>query len=113
MHVILLRVAESGFAGYEDYTWIAFFAPAGTPRAVVRKLNSDVAAILRLPDTKERLAALGFDAVDNTPDEFAAYVKAEVIKWGKVIKDSGIGERSIQIEWVERVLSRPEKNRTG
>ena len=45
MHVILLRVAESGFAGYEDYTWIAFFAPAGTPRAVVRKLNSDVAAI--------------------------------------------------------------------
>ena len=52
-------------------------------------LIGDVAAILRLPDTKERLAALGFDAVDNTPDEFAAYVKAEVIKWGKVIKDSG------------------------
>jgi tripartite-type tricarboxylate transporter receptor subunit TctC len=82
-------VAESGYPGYEDYTWIAFFAPARTPRAIVLKLNQDVAAVLKLPDTSERLAALGFDPISNTPDEFTAYVKAEVAKWAKVIKDSG------------------------
>ena len=82
-------VAESGFPGYEDYTWIGFFAPAGTPKAIVDKLNHDIAAILRLPDTKERLAVLGFDPINNTPEEFTAYIKVEVTKWAKVIKDSG------------------------
>lgn len=82
-------VAESGFPGYEDYTWIAFFAPAGTPAAIVLKLNRDIAALLKLRETSERLAVLGFEPVSNTPEEFAAYVKAEVLKWGKVIKDSG------------------------
>lgn len=82
-------VAESGFPGYEDYTWIAFFAPASTPKAIVDKLNSSIAAILQLPDTKERLAALGFDAVNNTPQQFTAYIREEVTKWAKVIKESG------------------------
>lgn len=82
-------VAESGFPGYEDYTWIAFFAPTRTPNSIVVKLNHDIAALLKLPDMNERLANLGFDPVANTPDEFTAYVKAEVLKWGKVIKDSG------------------------
>jgi len=82
-------VAESGFAGYEDYTWIAFFAPAGTPKAIVDKLNSSIAAILRFPDTKERLATLGFDTVNNTPQQFTAYIREEVTKWAKVIKESG------------------------
>ena len=50
-------VAESGFPGYEDYTWIAFFAPAGTPKAIVDKLNSSIAAILQLPDTKKNASA--------------------------------------------------------
>ena len=82
-------VAESGYPGYEDYTWIAFFAPAGTPKAIVDKLNRSISAIVTLPDMKERLAVLGFDPVKNSPDEFTVYIKAEVIKWGKVIKDSG------------------------
>jgi tripartite-type tricarboxylate transporter receptor subunit TctC len=82
-------VAESGFPGYEDYTWIAFFAPAGTPQAIVDKLNSSIAAILRFPDTKERLATLGFDTVSNTPQQFTAYIREEVTKWAKVIKESG------------------------
>jgi tripartite-type tricarboxylate transporter receptor subunit TctC len=82
-------VAESGFPGYEDYTWIGFFAPAGTPRAIVNKLNHDIAGILRLAETKERLAVLGFDPINNTPEEFTAYIKVEVAKWAKVIKDSG------------------------
>jgi tripartite-type tricarboxylate transporter receptor subunit TctC len=82
-------VAESGFPGYEDYTWIGFFSPAGTPTAIVKQLNENIAAILQLPDTKKRLGALGFDAVSNTPEQFTAYIKIEVSKWAKVIKDSG------------------------
>ena len=82
-------VAESGFPGYEDYTWIAFFAPAGTPKAYVNKLNRSIAAIVAQPETKERLAVLGFDPVSNTPEQFTEYIRVEVTKWAKVIKDSG------------------------
>jgi tripartite-type tricarboxylate transporter receptor subunit TctC len=82
-------VAEQGYPGYEDYTWIAFFAPAGTPKAIVDRLNRSVAAIVVSPDAREKLSALGFDPVNNTPEQFAAYVKVEVAKWAKVIKESG------------------------
>src|SRR5258706_3434893 len=82
-------VAEQGFPGYEDYTWIAFFAPAGTPKAIVTKLNRAIMAIVAQPETKERLAVLGFDPVANTPEQFTEYIKVEVTKWAKVIKDSG------------------------
>jgi tripartite-type tricarboxylate transporter receptor subunit TctC len=82
-------VAESGFPGYEDYTWIAFFAPRGTPRAIVEKLNADIAATLQVPVVKERLATLGFDFVPNTPDQFGDYLNREVVKWAKVVRESG------------------------
>ena len=82
-------VAESGFPAYEDYTWIAFFAPAGTSKAIVQQLNRQIAAIVQLPDTRKRLAALGFDPVENTPEQFTAYIKVEVAKWARVIKESG------------------------
>ncbi|MDB5904180.1 MAG: hypothetical protein JWM26_3058 [Betaproteobacteria bacterium] len=82
-------VAEAGFPGYEDYTWIAFFAPAGTPKRIVDQLNRQIASILQLPDTKKRLGALGFDAVENTPEQFTTYISVEVAKWAKVIKESG------------------------
>lgn len=82
-------VAESGFPGYEDYTWIGFFAPARTSKSIVQQLNQQIAAILQLPDTRKRLTVLGFDPVDNTPEQFAAYIKVEVGKWAKVIKESG------------------------
>ncbi|MEO7725722.1 MAG: tripartite tricarboxylate transporter substrate binding protein [Burkholderiales bacterium] len=82
-------VAEQGFPGYEDYTWIGFFAPTGTPKAYVAKINRAVTAIVAQPETKERLAVLGFDPVPNTPEQFTAYIRTEVTKWAKVIKDSG------------------------
>jgi tripartite-type tricarboxylate transporter receptor subunit TctC len=82
-------VAESGFPGYEDYTWIAFFAPRGTPRAVVLKLNSEITTVLQTPVVKERLAALGFDFTPNTPEQFGEYFKREIVKWGQVVKESG------------------------
>jgi tripartite-type tricarboxylate transporter receptor subunit TctC len=82
-------VAESGFPGYEDYTWIAFFAPRGTPRGIVAKLNADITGALQLPAIKERLATLGFDFAPNTPQQFGGYLGNEVIKWAKVVKDSG------------------------
>jgi tripartite-type tricarboxylate transporter receptor subunit TctC len=82
-------VAESGFPGYEDYTWIGFFAPTGTSRAIVNQLNQQIAAVLQLPETRKRLAAVGFDPVDNTPEQFTGYIKVEVAKWAQVIKESG------------------------
>ena len=82
-------VAEQGFPGYEDYTWIGFFALAGTPKARVERLNAEIAGIVAMPDVKERLAVLGFDPVANNVPQFTAYIREEVTKWAKVIKDSG------------------------
>ena len=82
-------VAESGFPGYEDYTLIAFFAPYGTPRPAVEKLNAEVTKALQVPAVKERLATLGFEFTPNTPQQFSEYLKREVVKWAKVVQDSG------------------------
>lgn len=82
-------VAESGHPGYEDYTWVAFFAPSGTPRAIVEKLNAEIARLLKEPAVNQRLAVLGFDHSPNTPDEFEQYLRREVVKWAKVVKDTG------------------------
>ena len=82
-------VAEQGFPGYEDYTWIAFFAPAKVPKPIVDRLNRAIAGIIAVPEVKEKLGALGFDPVNNTPEQFTIYVREEVTKWARVIKESG------------------------
>ena len=82
-------VAEQGFPGYEDYTWIGFFAPAGVPKPIVERLNKSIAGIVAAPDVKDRLSAAGFDPVNNTPEQFSKYVSEEITKWAKVIKESG------------------------
>ena len=64
--------------------------PAGTPKAIVDLLYGETIKILKMPDVKERFVAIGVDVVGNTPDEFAAQIKAEIVKWGKVIKDANI-----------------------
>ena len=82
--------AESGFPGVNDETWIGIFLPAGTPAPIVQKLNETVNQALQSADMRERLAALAFEPVGGTPREFADYVKAEIAKWGKVVRDGNI-----------------------
>jgi tripartite-type tricarboxylate transporter receptor subunit TctC len=82
-------VEELGFPGFEDITWVGIFVPAGTPQAIVSKINADVNAFLALPDSRERLASLAFDPVGGTPESFSAYLRAEVAKWAKVIRETG------------------------
>ena len=79
---------EAGFAGAEVTTWFGLFAPAGTPRAVVDRLQHDAAASLQT--LTANFAAQGDEAVGSTPDQFAEFVRAEHAKWGKVIKDFGV-----------------------
>src|SRR5437899_630941 len=82
-------LAESGLAGYEVGSWQGVFAPAGTPPAIVQRLNTEIVKIINLPDVKEKLIGLGAEPVGNSPEEFAAFVKAEGVKWSDVVKKSG------------------------
>jgi len=82
-------LAEAGLAGYEIGSWQGVFAPAGTPVDVVKRLNTEIVKIINMPDVREKLVGLGAEPVGNTPDEFAALVKGEVVKWAAVVKQSG------------------------
>ena len=82
--------AEAGFPGVEDYTWIGVFLPAGTPPAIAQKLNESINQALQGADMRERLDALAFEPVGGTPQQFSAYVKAEIAKWGKVVREGNI-----------------------
>jgi len=81
-------VAET-IPGFEATTWFAMFAPAGTPKPVIDRLNAEVQRVYRLPEVQERLKTLGLDAVLSTPEELTKYQAAEIAKWSKVVKDSG------------------------
>ena len=80
---------EAGFAGFDLGNWVAIVGPAGIPRDVVAKLNTEIVKILREPATREKIAAQGFNIVTSTPDELAAYIRSEHDKWGKLVKVSG------------------------
>jgi tripartite-type tricarboxylate transporter receptor subunit TctC len=83
-------LGEAGLPDQEADTLQAVLLPAGTPRPVVDLLYSEIKAIVALPDMKERFAALGLDPVANTPEEFAAQIRREIVKWSKVIHDANI-----------------------
>jgi tripartite-type tricarboxylate transporter receptor subunit TctC len=83
-------IAESGLPGYEQSAWHGIFAPAGTPAAIVGKLNDELVRILRLPEIAERLAAQGVDVVASSPAELAAFVRQDVAKYAKLVKTAGI-----------------------
>ena len=80
---------RSGVPGYDISTWYGLWAPKNTPREVVERLASETARILKLPEVRERYAALGAEPVGSTPAEFAAYCNSELVKWAKVVKESG------------------------
>ena len=82
-------VAESGVPGFDVSTWYGVWAPAATPPAIVRRVSSDIAAVVRMPEVRARLAELGAEPVGSTPEEFAAYNRSELGKWAKIVKDSG------------------------
>jgi tripartite-type tricarboxylate transporter receptor subunit TctC len=86
----VLTVAEAGVPGYEVIQWYGMLAPAKTPRAIVDRLQREIARALQQPDVIKRMAAEGSEAVGSTPREFAAHMKAEGEKWAKVIRDAGI-----------------------
>jgi len=79
-------VAESGLRGFEARTWYGVLAPARTPTEIVRKIGSDIAAVLRQPDVVGFLGKSGFDAVGNSPEEFLSIIRSDMEKWGKVIR---------------------------
>jgi tripartite-type tricarboxylate transporter receptor subunit TctC len=85
----LPTMAEAGLPGFELATWFAFFAPAATPKPVVDKISGDMRRVLAQPDMQQRLAAIGVDIKASSPEELATFQRAELAKWGKIIKDSG------------------------
>jgi tripartite-type tricarboxylate transporter receptor subunit TctC len=83
-------LAEAGYPGTEGDAWAGLFAPGGTPKAVVEKIHADVTAILQQAEVRERLSALGLDVVGSKPDEFAAVIKSDTVKWAAVIRANNI-----------------------
>jgi tripartite-type tricarboxylate transporter receptor subunit TctC len=83
-------VAEAGVSGFEAGSWYGLLVPGATPRSIVERLNREVVRIVQLPDVRERLAAEAFEIPADTPEQFAAYIKADVAKWAKVVKETGI-----------------------
>ena len=83
-------IAESGVPGYDTASWFAFFVPAKTPSAIIRKMRADTVTALADPAVKQRLNQLGVIAVGSTPEELGAHMKLEIAKWGPVIKAAGI-----------------------
>jgi tripartite-type tricarboxylate transporter receptor subunit TctC len=81
---------ESGVAGFEVSSWVGILAPAQTPRPIVDKLNRELNAVLVSPEIVEKLAILGITATPGTPDAFGAQIKADLAKYGKVVKAAGI-----------------------
>ena len=82
-------IAESGLPRFDANNWYGLLAPAGTPRPIIMRLNTDVKKVLAMPDVKEFLFNQGLDPAPGTPEEFGAYIKSEMTKWAKVVKDSG------------------------
>jgi tripartite-type tricarboxylate transporter receptor subunit TctC len=86
-------IAEAGVPGFDVSSWYALFAPAKTPPEIIRKMHADTVAALKDPATKERLEQLGVLVVGSTPEQLAAFLKAEIDKWAPVIKEAGISIR--------------------
>jgi tripartite-type tricarboxylate transporter receptor subunit TctC len=89
----LPTIAEAGVPGYESSTWFGPLAPAKTPREIVVRLNAELMKILQRPDVRARFSAEGIEALGGTPEEFGAYIKAEIERWGRVVKAAGVAQQ--------------------
>lgn len=83
-------IAEAGVPGFESMQWYGVMAPVRTPAWIVEKLNRDIVGVLKQPDIRERLLAQGFEVIGNSREEFGRYIKLEITKWAKVVKQAGI-----------------------
>lgn len=81
---------EQGLKGFETATWYGVAAPAGTPKEIIKKLHAEIVRIIKLPEVRERLASEGADFVGDTPEELTAFVKSEIAKWARVVKQAGM-----------------------
>jgi tripartite-type tricarboxylate transporter receptor subunit TctC len=82
-------INESGYKGFDAVTWFGFLAPAGTPKEIVAKLNAEFNKALQQPDLRKKLSEQGADPVGGTPEQFAALIRTDVVRWGKIVKESG------------------------
>jgi tripartite-type tricarboxylate transporter receptor subunit TctC len=82
-------IKETGVPAYESIGWYGLLAPAGTPPAIVAKLHTEMAKIMSTADMQRRMAELGADPANETPEQFGAFIREEIVKWAKVIKASG------------------------
>ena len=86
----LPTIAEAGIKDYEAGSWYGFAAPAGTPNEVIARLNTEMLKVLKQPDVKERLDRAGFEIISSSPQEYEAFVRSEIAKWGKIVKATGL-----------------------
>jgi tripartite-type tricarboxylate transporter receptor subunit TctC len=83
-------IAEAGVPGYDAGVWYSLLAPAGTPRAIIDRLNRETIAVLNKPEFTKLLVENAIDPIGSTPEELAQYIKTEIDKWAKVVKEGGI-----------------------
>ncbi len=82
-------IAEQGLPGFEAISWAGICAPGGTPKAIIDRVYAEVAKVLKVPELRERLLRDGIEPIGSTPEQYAEHIKKEMVKWGKVVKDSG------------------------
>jgi tripartite-type tricarboxylate transporter receptor subunit TctC len=85
----LPTVAESGLRGFEVFGWNGLLAPAGTPQAIIDKLHDAIIEAMREPELRSRIAGVGFEPIGNTPGDFGEFLRRDVARWAKVVKESG------------------------
>ena len=83
-------VAESGYPGFETVAWFGFFAPKGTPQAIVEKFAQELGEVIRAPDIRDGLIAQGSDPIGNSPAQFRIYVEDEIVKWTQVARTANV-----------------------